>query len=237
MAGQRAAELSPPGAAGARGGWSRPARRGRGDSAVSPPGAAHPAAPLGTAPAGCCLRSAAAVPSHPIPSRPGKQRTDFPNSLKCGRGVRLPRVSATVRSRPPLHCPARPSAGRGVAHAPSPRARRGRRGGGTPRPAAARRRPALPPPEQMRWRREEPLQPQAAPSPGAHPALLRWAPCGARCGVRRAAPGAFPGQPRIFRNLPPGAAGTGPAARPEEPRWTEGRLQYVLFREALHHPP
>lgn len=99
MAGQRAAELSPPAAAGARGGWSRPARRGRGDSAVPPPGAAHPPAPLGVAPAGCSLRSAAAAPSHPIPSRPGKHRTDFSNSLKCGRGVRLPRVSATVRSR------------------------------------------------------------------------------------------------------------------------------------------
>lgn len=123
--------------------------------------------------------------SRPIPSRPGKQRADFPNSLKRGRGVRLPRVSATVRSRPRRSALPDPPRDAGSLTPPSPRARRGRGSGGTPRPAAARRRPALPSPEQMRWRREEPLQPQAAPAPGAHPALLRWAPCGARCGARR----------------------------------------------------
>lgn len=235
MAEQRAAELSPPGAAGAR--WSRPARRGREDSAVPPPGAARPPAPPGAAPARCSPRPAAAAPSHPIPSRPGKQRADFPNSLKCGRAARLPRVPAAVRSRPPPLCPARPSAGRGVAHAPSPRARRGRDSGGTPLPAAVHGDRRCRPRSRCGGGGKSPCS-RSCPFPSRAPgAAALGSVRGALRGAPRAAPGAFPGLPRVFRNLPPGAAGTGPAARPEEPRWTEGRLQYVLFREALHHPP
>lgn len=176
MAGQRAAELSSPGAVqpAAGAGTPRslrqelPTRSGQHQrgAACAPRQPPH------------------LIPSPPIPSRPGKQCADFPNSPKCGWVVRLPRVSATVRSRPrrsALPCPTlRGTRGRSR---PSPRARRRRGSGGTPCP---RRRPALPPAEQMRRRRAEPLQPQAAPSPAAHPALLlRSAPCGARCGARR----------------------------------------------------
>lgn len=191
----------------------------------SPPRARGPRG----ASAGSCppARSARGSTSHPQPilSRPGKQRTDFPNSLKCGRESGFPAPRRPCALAPPL-CPG--PRGTRVAPGPSPRARRGRGSGGTQTGAAASGADAV----------AEGRAPAAAgcPFPGRAPGALRWAPCGARCGVR-GAPGAFPGQPRIFRNLPPGAAGTGPAARPEEPRWTEGRLQYVLFREALHHPP
>lgn len=210
----------PPGQAEAS---SRPARRGaRGDRGPSagtcPPRSAQRGA-------GCCLRPAAAAPSHPAPSHPGKRRAATSQTPR-GAGAE-PACPAAVRPRPPALPD--PSRGAGVAHAPSPRAALAGHGGdggaaGSPRPAAAAARQglALPPPEQMRWRREEPPRPQAAPSPAAHPgaaaplrsaprraAPLRAAPCGGARGALRAAPGAFPGQPRIFRNLPPGAARRG----------------------------
>lgn len=148
-----------------------------------------------------------------------------------------PRLGDRALPPPPL-CPARHSAGRGVAHAPL-----------SPSTAGTRERRDLAP-DSGATETGAAVSGADAVAEGRAPAAAgcpcsRRAPGAAALGSVRgalrsaplAAPGAFPGQPRIFRNLPPGAAGTGPAARPEEPRWTEGRLQYVLFREALHHPP
>lgn len=227
MAGQRAAELSSPGAVqpAAGAGTPRslrqelPTRSGQHQrgAACAPRQPPH------------------LIPFHPIPSRETVRRLPKLPEVRMGSPA-SPRLSDRALPPPPL-CPALPD---------------------PPRDAGSLT-PLSPSTAETRERRDPvPATETGAAACGADAAAEGRAPAAAGCpfpsrapgaaaalgsvrgalrGAPLAAPGAFPGQPRIFRNLPPGAAGTGPAARPEEPRWTEGRLQYVLFREALHHPP
>lgn len=180
--------------------------------------------------AGCCMHPAAAAPSHPAPSHPTpshpeKRRAETSQTPRRAEGEPgCPRSSAAaVRPRSPaaLPCFARPSAGRGgrarrfSPHRPGGAQREpGREGtggdGGIPAPgsgAAGTGAPASGADAVAEGR--APRGRRLPPSPAAHPgaaAPLCSAPSRA---VRRsagcAAPGAFPGQPRIFRNLPPGA--------------------------------
>lgn len=192
--------------------------------------AVHPAVGRGenTAPPPGPARLPRQLP-HPILSRlipfyPGKERAETSQTPRgAGGEPGSPAAQQSCALVPRL--PARPSAGRGGLSRPSPRvSRRGTAGTGGQRqdPRVQQRQQrgrdlALPPPEQMRSRNEEPPRPQAAPSPAARPAAsaplraapCRAAPCGGARGALRAAPGAFPGQPHIFRNLPPGAARRG----------------------------
>lgn len=132
---------------------------------------------------------------------------------RCPRPFPIPLHGIPSRSIPLRAMPAPDVAPSGSAHAPLPApSRRSSGGGGGHRPV---RLPAVG---------------KSVPTSPAPQLSLRAAP-------RRAPSRGSPAFLGTYRPAQRGAAGTGPAARPEEPRWTEGRLQYVLFREALHHPP
>ncbi|XP_071591713.1 uncharacterized protein [Heliangelus exortis] len=196
---------------------------GRGKTTDPPPGAPQPPVPFRVERSGVL---SAPRGSFPKPCRQAERR-DFRKLPEVRGGS-----SATPAARRPCTPAPRHPAPReaGVAHSPSPRSPlAGHHGdggrGGDPRSRQRRgkdRHCLLRGADAAaEVRREKPPGLQDAPSPAAHPGAAaplraetrRAVPCGGARGVLRgvlrAAAGAFPGQPRIFRNLPPGAARRG----------------------------
>lgn len=203
----------------------------RGETALPSAGSCPPGS--GQRGAGCCMRPAAAAPSHPTPSHPEKRRAETSQTPRRAEGE--PGCPAARRRPctpgPPPPCPAAPDLprGAGVAHGASPRTgpagHSGNRGGGD---GGGRRYPRARQRRGRDWRSrlrsrcggggKSPPRPLAAPFPSRSPrrccpAPLRAEPCGGARGAPRRAPSR--GSPVFLGTYRParrGGDGTGSAA-------------------------